>query len=160
MISSTRPSLVIGRTRQVENAHVAFDPKYYRRLESDLQAFPVQSSGPQANGSAVDESQTAVVCVKREIHAMIDHGLLIPLLLLLVIGLFILLFMLIRRLKWLQSLKFSQIPFITSVYQRLVLRKYQTLQEDDCQSTAAYNTTTTTTESNQMGIDVGRFYLT
>ncbi|KRY17255.1 Synaptotagmin-12, partial [Trichinella patagoniensis] len=90
------------------------------------------------------------LCVKREIHAMIDHGLLIPLLLLLAIGLFILLFMLIRRLKWLQSLKFSQIPFITSVYQRLVLRKYQTLQEDDCQSTAAYNTTTTTTESNQM----------
>ncbi|KRY87544.1 Synaptotagmin-12 [Trichinella pseudospiralis] len=78
---------------------------------------------------------------------MIDHGLLIPLLLLLVIGLFILLFMLIRRLKWLQSLKFPQIPFITSVYQRLVLRKYQTLQEDDCQSTTAYNITI---ESNQM----------
>ncbi|KRZ23888.1 hypothetical protein T4B_4048, partial [Trichinella pseudospiralis] len=85
--------------------------------------------------------------VKSEIHAMIDHGLLIPLLLLLVIGLFILLFMLIRRLKWLQSLKFPQIPFITSVYQRLVLRKYQTLQEDDCQSTTAYNITI---ESNQM----------
>ncbi|KRX74871.1 Synaptotagmin-12, partial [Trichinella sp. T6] len=101
------------------------------------------------NTTISSESQTAVVCVRREIHAMIDHGLLIPLLLLLAIGLFILLFTLIRRLKWLQSLKFSQIPFITSVYQRLVLRKYQTLQEDDCQSTAAYNTTTTT-ESNQM----------